>query len=178
VTPVDLSKLLGSFRVSSFRLETFERYTIPEEQAWLDAFQRDGSLPDLTVDNDPWLRLIADAVGVGKRLRRVHLVRRPLSDYLRFELGLCQFTAAAGEEVRIADLDEHPQLATLHTDFWLFDDQVAVVMRYDAQGRFLGAEPGGDPAPWRRQRDLALACSVELKEFLVSSDSPAQRAGR
>jgi hypothetical protein len=169
VTAVDLGQLLGSFRESAFRLETLDHYTSPAEVAWLEAFRRDGSLPHLTPDNDPWVKLVTDAIATGRRMRRVHILSRPLSPYLQFQLAMYGITSAAGEDIRIADRQEHPQLAALGPDFWLFDDTTVAVMHYDAEGRLLGVELADDPAPYQAQRDLAIVRSVTLAQYLALS---------
>jgi hypothetical protein len=105
---------------------------------------------------------------------RVHVVDRPLSTYLRLEFLGYQENAAAGEEVYIADRGAHPDLRGLTEDFWLFDDEVAVRMIYDAEGRFVGVERALDAElqHYRHRRDLALAHSVPLADYL---DAEGQR---
>jgi hypothetical protein len=47
---------------------------------------------------------VADATRAGKRMYRVHVLSRPLTDYLRFELGWgFRRNMAAGEEFFILD---------------------------------------------------------------------------
>ena len=81
--------------------------------------------------------------------------------------------AEAGEDVRIADRTAHPELAELDRDFWLLDDEtdhpVAQLMTYDPDGQYVSREVTSDPAViarCRAQRDLALARSANLKDFL------------
>jgi hypothetical protein len=162
----DLGELLDSFQRSAFRLEVLDRYTVPGEEAWLEAFRRDGSIPDLTRETYPWLGLVADAAAAGRTIQRVHVIDQPLSEYLRWELGMYRLLTAAGEDIRIADRARQPELAGLGLDFWLFDDTTAAVMRHDPEGRYLGTELATDAAPYRAQRDLAVACSVPLEEFM------------
>jgi hypothetical protein len=50
-------------------------------------------------------------------------------------------------------------------DFWLFDDQHVVVLRYDPEGRFLGTEQPKDVLTYRRLRDLALSRSMEMSAY-------------
>jgi hypothetical protein len=98
----------------------------------------------------------------------VHVVRLPLTDYLRYELGTYAENQAAGEDVRIAVVNDHPELADLDRDFWLLDDELALLMDYDHDGRFLRMEPIRDAVvlrDCRRKRDLAVARSVPLDEF-------------
>jgi len=161
----DLGELLSSFQRSAFRLETLDRYTIPGEEAWLEAFRCDGSIPDLTPETYPWLKLVADATAAGRAVQRIHIVGQPPSEYVRWELGMYRLLAAAGEDIRIADRGRHPELGDLGPDFWLFDGAIAAVMRYDPEGRYLGAEVADDAAPYLAQRDLALSRSVSLAAF-------------
>jgi hypothetical protein len=165
----DLGGLLSSFQRSAFRLEVLDRYTIPGEEDWLEAFRRDGSIPDLTPESYPWLKLLADAAAAGRTVQRVHIVSEPLSEYVRWELGMYRLLAAAGEDVRIADRGRYPELAELGPDFWLLDNTTVAVMHYDQEGRYLGAELADDAAPYRAQRDLALRRSVSLNAFLATS---------
>ena len=165
----DLGELLSSFQRSAFRLETLDRYTIPGEEAWLEAFRRDGSIPDLTPETYPWLKLVADATAAGRIVQRIHIVGQPPSEYIRWELGMYRLLAAAGEDIRIADRARHPKLGDLGPDFWLFDNTVVAVMRYDPEGRYLSAEVADDAAPYRAQRDLALSHSVSLDAFLATT---------
>jgi hypothetical protein len=93
---------------------------------------------------------------------------RPLTEYLRFELLAYQENAAAGEEIRLAERDVHPALAALRSDFWLFDDTIAVPMQYDEEGHFVDFHVTTAPdvvERCRRERDLALAHSAPLHEF-------------
>ncbi len=162
----ELGELLQTCRRSAFRLETRQRYTSPDEAEWLAAYRRDGSLPDLT--DNPWIKLVARKAGAGAHMCRVHLVRPPLSTYLRFEFALQVTSLAAGEDVRAVDLSEHPDLSDLTTDFWLFDEQTVIVMDYDADGCIRGRSLARDPTPYVRHRDRALHVSIPLNRYLAA----------
>ena len=104
------------------------------------------------------------------------MLDQPLTPYLQYELASYPENVEAGEEVYIADRTGRPQLAELTEDFWLCDADsdrpFALLMHYDAEGRFLKGELSDDPAVierCRRQRDLALANSVSLQEFLSAT---------
>jgi hypothetical protein len=164
------------FTRSAWRLEALPAYGTAESDpsfaAWLAA---GGELPPLQ-DRPPkvaWMDAVRKAAAEGKRLGRVRLLRRPRSPYEDYELATYPENVEAGEDVRIAEVDQYPELAQLDRDFWLLDDgELALVMDYDADGRFLGLKPTRDPATlsvYRRQRDLALACSVPLAEFLTGA---------
>ena len=98
-------------------------------------------------------------------MQRVRLVTHPLSDYLRFELLLYPRSVEAGEDIRVANLDDHPELVVCRQDFWMFDDQAVVVLDYDERGGFLGSRTEEDLDHYRKQRKLVLARSMELRAY-------------
>jgi hypothetical protein len=159
----DLAALFKNFRQSAFRLETLERYTVPQEAEWFEEWKRTGKLPELTPDNDSWLRMVRDHTREGRVMRRVRVVSTPLTDYERFELALFPPSLEAGEDIRVISRS----ILRVGEDFWLFDSQTAVMLRYDSAGRFLRAEPG-EPDRCQRQRDEVLAQSIPLKEYLAT----------
>jgi hypothetical protein len=98
-------------------------------------------------------------------------VSEPLTDYERWEIGTYVEGQAVGERVRIA---QRRDVGEVGPDFWLFDadlaDPVAVVMDYDAEGRWLGAEKvtaHGAIADLIAVRDRVDAAAVSLNEFLA-----------
>jgi hypothetical protein len=157
---------------SAFRLETLDRYTVEDEAEDLHRFLTGQPLPTLTPANDPWLARVAATTAAGQRWQRVHVVGA-VTDYLRFELACYRDNVAAGEDVRIADRDDHPELADLRQDWWGFDldipEAFVVLMHYDADGRIAGRERTSEPvvlARCRHQRDIALAGSMPLGVYL------------
>lgn len=101
----------------------------------------------------------------------------PLTDYLRFELLGYQGNVAAGEDVRIADRADGPEtLSELAGDFWLVDDALAVVIEYDGDGRRLSMEPTLDVGSFVDQRNLAMAHSVPLLDYLPSVQDELRRS--
>jgi hypothetical protein len=160
---VDLGALLQSFRQSAFRLETLARYTVPQEEEWFAEWRRTGKLPELTPDNDSWLRMVRDHCAAGKRMQRVRVVSSPLTDYERFELALFPPSVAAGEEIRVIQRSVVVRTA----DFWLFDESTAVMLRYDEAGQFQGVEDG-TASTCCQQRDRFLAQSIPLEEYLAT----------
>jgi hypothetical protein len=159
----DLGALLQNFRRSAFRLETLERYTVPQEAEWFATWRRTGKLPELTPENDSWLRMVRDHTRAGRVMQRVRVVSNPLTDYERFELALFPPSLEAGEDIRVISRSA----IRVSEDFWLFDSQTAVMLRYDSTGTFLGAEPG-QPDLCQRRCDEVLAQSIPLKEYLAT----------
>lgn len=162
----------AAFTRSAWRLETLPAYGTPESDPEFAAYLQLGhQLPPLEdrPAKQTWMADVRRAVAQGKQLGRVHALRRPLSPYLAYELATYPENIAAGEEVRITDLNEHPELAGLGPDFWLLDNELALVMDYDDQGRFLDLNRTENPTvvrACRQMRHLAIACSVPLQEFL------------
>ena len=162
------------FRASAWRLEALPAYGTPESDPAFAAYLRLGHLPPLAERpaKQAWMAAVREATAAGKRLGRVHVLRRPLTPYLAYELATYPENVDAGEDVRIADAGEHPELAGLDRDFWLLDDQLALLMDYDPEGHFRALTPTRDPAvlaDCRRRRDLAVACSVPLAEYLTAA---------
>jgi hypothetical protein len=169
-------EFFGLFRRSAWRLEALAAYGTADSDPSFAAYLRAGRLTPLEErpPKQAWMAAVRRAIAGGKHLGRVHVITRPLSPYLESELATYPENAEAGEDVRLADAGEHPELAGLGPDFWLLDDETpapsALVMDYDSEGRFRGLTHTADPAViarCRRARDLAVRYSVPLDEFLV-----------
>ncbi len=164
--------VFNRFISTAFRLETLDWYSNEEEDAELELFLADEPLPEYSPRTDPWLKRVADTTAAGKRWQRVHLVSRPLSDYLRLEFIGYEGNVAAGEDVRIADRDADPSLAGLTQDFWLFDANTShpfvALLHYDRAGCLVTFDTATDQRVverCRHERDLALAWSVPLAQY-------------
>jgi len=161
----DLVWWLSNFQRSAFRLETLPAYSVPQEVEMLAAFKRG---EDVRLPKDhPWLKKVRQHTRDGKRMERVRLVSYPLSDYLRFELSMYPQCVEAGEQIRIASLNEHPELGACNQDCWLFDDSVVLTLVYDSAGRFLEVREATNIHDYLRQRDLALSRSTPLLDYLT-----------
>jgi hypothetical protein len=163
----DLANLVDRSERSAFRLETLSQYLVPQEYDEFDQWRSGRPLALPTPETSPWLARIQSSTAHGYRWYRVHVLDRPLSDYVRYELWGYRANQAAGEQIYLAERDDHPSLARLREDFWLIDDAVAVRMIYDGEGRFLRPERADDAEPYRVMRDLALRHAVPLDEYLV-----------
>ena len=172
----DLMACFDLFDVSAVRIETLPAYDVPAEAEVLRAFARGLPLPERSARTSPWLARIERTTAAGKTWSRVRVVGRPLTAYERFQLGYgYPPSAAAGEVIRIADRTEHPELAALGGDFWLFDGDTAApfaaLMTYEPGGAYVGSEVTGDPgviARCRQQAALAARCAVLLGAFTGS----------
>lgn len=146
----------NSYRREAFRLETLPEYNVSSERAEYDHFVATGTL-DIP-DDDSWLTRVRHFSRTGRWIGRVHVICRPLTDYLRYEFAVYRHTVAAGEDVRILDLTNQPNPGLPAEDFWLLDDTAVVRMDYDPDGTQLRREllEDVDPAPYVVWKRLAL----------------------
>lgn len=176
MTPEQFDACFDRFRESAWRLEARQQYADPGADERVRAWREGQPRPERSVRTSPWLRRVAVTVAAGKRWGRVHVVRHPLSDYLRYEMVGYVESAAAGEEIRIADQAAHPGLASVGPDFWLFDagtpDAFAVLMHYDADDRLARYEFTTSPdvlSECCSVQALTVSHSVSLNEYLASA---------
>ena len=145
---------------SAYRLELLDRYDAVSERGDLARFLRGDPVAPLA-QRRPWLDRLGAEARAGIVNQRVHVLRTPLTDYLRFE---CEwgyvFNSKAGEDILILDLAERDTPAGLPDhDYWLVDDAYAIRMHYDDNGRFTGAEPATEAnlPMYQRARAAAVA---------------------
>jgi hypothetical protein len=165
-----LGELIRSrFTRRAFRLETRAAYEVGSDGGDVARYLRGEREPD-PERKGAWLTRLRAEQAAGKLRQRVHVLRSPLSGYLRYE---CEWgyvpNVAAGEDVRILDLAERPLPAGLDIDhdFWLLDDQLVVRMHYDEGGRFLGAEVlvAAELPRYRLGRDAALEAAEPFSSY-------------
>jgi hypothetical protein len=160
------SRYFRDFRSSAFRLELHPVYTMPGEADELRRF-RAGEKPPPDYHYG-WLDTMAAARDVGKTVRRVRVVRRPLTDYIRyeFEWGFV-YNVAAGEDIRVLDLTARPEPDLPDYDFWLFDEQVVVKMLYRPDGTQIGRElvAAPDLDVYMCYRDAAWCEAVPFRDY-------------
>jgi hypothetical protein len=158
---------LRRFQRSVFRLEALDEYTSDAEREEMTRWFRGERIDPGARDNE-YLRLIRAAAAAGKPWRRVHTVTGP-TPYLRFEIEYYGHNEAAGEEIAILQAPEPTAVfGERPTDFWLFDDEVVLDMRYDATGRIAAVPVLTDHESvgrCRRLRDRALEQAVPLREY-------------
>jgi hypothetical protein len=161
-----LGDLFATFQREAFRLETLDVYNIPRSAANLQAFL-DGK-PQPEGYNAEWVEQIRSHTSVGKRVYRVHILSRPLTPYLKYELGWGYRTnISGGEEFFILDTTDRPNPLPGVGDFWFFDSERPAVMHYDESGAFLGAEtlPDDRAEEFIRYRETALAHARPFPEW-------------
>lgn len=162
-----LGELLDQAEHDLFRLETLDVYEVQTDGSDYDRYLRGEPGPDMA-RKTPWMERLAADAARGLRNYRVHILRSPLSPYLRYE---CEwgyaYNSTVGEEIRILDLSERPEpVGLIDEDFWLMDDRLVVRMSYHT-GQFIGAEvlPAGDLGRYRAARDAAWQGAIPFEEY-------------
>ncbi|MFD3516078.1 DUF6879 family protein [Streptomyces sp. NPDC058657] len=155
--------LFETFERTAFRLETLDEYDVEEEREEIARFLAGEEMgPDW--DDNPWVRSLTDR---GKQVGRVHVLRSPLTDYLRYELAAYPGNIKAGESIGIVDLADQDVTGLPDHDFWLFDDRDVFRMHYSPEGAFIGGEhlPPHRLSEYRAYRDRALAVAVPFADY-------------
>ncbi|MFI6587077.1 DUF6879 family protein [Embleya sp. NPDC050493] len=158
--------LFDSFTREAFRLETLDDYGRSGNVEAYRMYLAGKSRPEDY--NAAWLSTLRTHTDIGKRVYRVHIVSRPLSTYLRYELGWGYRTnMTAGEEFFILDITNRPNPLPGVPDFWLFDTEAAAVLNYDEAGGFSGADvlPRHRVPKFVTHRDTALAHAVPFTHW-------------
>ncbi|WP_327677647.1 DUF6879 family protein [Kitasatospora sp. NBC_00458] len=149
----------------AWRLETLPAYAMPQEDNAVRRFL--AGEPVGPADTAAWTARLRGYRESGRRVGRVHVLTRPLTDYLRFEFAYYRHSVGAGEDVRILDLTDRPNPGLPDQDFWLFDDSRVVLMNYRADGTQINRQVHeGDPTPYAEWKRLAVAESVPFLEYV------------
>lgn len=169
-----LPELLESFTSYAWRLEALDSYDIGDEREQFEDFLA-GRTPEPSPEDRQWQALARQVVASGRAIGRVRMVGHPISDYTRFEWAAYPDNIAAGEQVRVFDRawpgGSDPRF---DQDVWVFDDQIAAVMRYADSGEFLGIEITGEVTPYLAMKQDALAGSVPFDEYTLPADLAGQ----
>ena len=153
------------FERSAWRLEVQPTYTMPNEQPSIAKFL--AGEPKPADHNAKWHVTVRNNLAAGKSMGRVRVVRRPLTDYQRYQLAWgIPGNIEAGEDIRILDATDEG-FGLPDQDFWLFDDATVVHLNFAPDGTLIDRELLEDPdlITYRRWRDTALAQSVALADF-------------
>lgn len=165
------SRTLGEwfqvFEREAFRLETLADYS---QSGGVDAYRAflAGEARPEGYESVPWMTTVRNASQAGKRMYRVHIVSRPLTSYLRYELSWgYQRNLRAGEEFFILDTTDRANPIPEAPDFWLFDDRTVGAMNYDGAGKYLGTDFLEDSRlpEFRDYRKTALAHAEPFPEW-------------
>lgn len=167
MSKLDILGLYLGIRWQAVRWEGLQLYRVPWEDDQIAAWKR-AAPPPRSREIEASLETIQRIAGSGRRIVRVRGVRQPLSEYTRYEFEVAYPTnAAAGEQISVVDLDEHPEFDAV-CDFVIFDDDDVVRYRYDEAGHLSGYDFTDLPQDLTECRDVRqrlLAAAVPLSEF-------------
>ncbi|MCR8578953.1 DUF6879 family protein [Streptomyces sp. Isolate_219] len=156
-----------NFRAEAWRLETLPQYLVPQEAEEIEAFRAGNRIDPQTFSCNYTERLERQR-REGRRQGRVHVVTRPLSEYLEFEFSrYYRPHGRVGEEIRILDVTNRDNPLPEVQDFWMFDRSTVVLMHYEPDGTQIGREVyEGDPTPFIEYQRIAVAESVPFLEYV------------
>ncbi len=136
----------SEMRPEWFKLEVLQDYTGeddgPSLRAWLKG-DKQTALKLLETDQEP--EFTADCRrkrAEGVDLRRIHVVDRPLTPYMEWEIENYKLISVRrrGERVCLIDRAGVRELDLPGGDLMLFDDSRAIVNSYDRTGRLVKAD--------------------------------------
>lgn len=155
-----------TFQREAWRLETLPQYLVPQEADEFAAFKKGERFPGPYEDS--WIDMIRRCTATGGSMGRVHIVTRPLSDYLRFEFDrYYQHQAPIGEDIRILDVTDKDNPLAGVQDFWMFDQSTVVLMHYESDGKQVSRELyEGDPARFIEYQRIAVSESVPFLKYV------------
>lgn len=160
-----------TMRYEAWRLETRPVYRMPQEAEKLARFLNGEKPPDDYTSG--WMDDVRRWRVEGKYVGRVHVLSRPLSDYLRFEFEYYyRHHVTVGDDIRILDITDRENPGLPDQDFWIFDESTVVLMHYRPDGVQVSRElHEGDPAPYVVWKQRAIAASVPFLDYLKQLNS-------
>ena len=174
--PAALGQFIDQAKRTLFRLETLDHYDVGSDGGDFQRFLRGEGGPD-EKRKAAWHKVLQADLDRGVTTYRVHVVRSPLSDYLRYEFEWGYAHNLAYEHIDILDLSDQPLPFELEGigDFWLIDGKHVAVMRYDEAGRYLGFDvaPDGEAPRYEAAQEAAWRAAVPFEQY-----QEAHRAGR
>ncbi|QUQ71169.1 DUF6879 family protein [Kutzneria sp. CA-103260] len=160
--------LFDQFRHSAWRLEIQGWYDEPDEGPLLAQWLQDGDQTPTLAWFADWPERIAEHAKQGKRYSRVRVLTNPLTDYLRWQLGIITAPAiSAGEDIRVMPADVAARLPLRTADFWMFDNERVAVLEFE-HGAVTGAQLLDDPRavePFHAIRATAWDHAVRFEEY-------------
>lgn len=157
---------MRSIQSEAWRLETLPVYRSPGEDGDIRDFLA-GQRIDPETYSSAYTEGLRKLTAEGKRKGRVHVVTRPLTDYLRFEFMYYEAHSRMGDAIRILDVTDRPNPLEGAPDFWILDRSTVVLMHYAEDGTQISRELyEGDPARFIDYQRVAVAESVPFGEYV------------
>jgi hypothetical protein len=119
--PHDFATLAAACERSVIRFETRDAYDVSEAGTFAE-WRQTGAVAHH--DLGEFGEVVRAAVGRGVVWRRVRIISRPMSEYMRWEHAITSANLAVGEDIRWLWRDEAADLLVPAADCWVFDDRV------------------------------------------------------
>lgn len=137
---MDISEAFATFKRSARRLEILQEYRI-EGDEW-DTFAKfqAGQPTPIYAELAEWIEMLDGWYKDGKEVERIRIIENPLTSYLKYEIDLGYIPAAMhGQKVNFVSKSKYEQISKgkIHSDFWIFDDEIVFELLYDENGAFL-----------------------------------------
>jgi hypothetical protein len=155
-----LEQLFGSFEHEAFRLEMQREYRVEPEWKLFSAAQSGDIVTEYPFPE--WLDVVQSSTQNGKSVRRVLASVAPPSAFFEFRMRQYRRNVAVGEKMRVVFTERLPVTG----DFWLFDDRIAALLKFDGLGRQVGVEITEEPG--------MISDLIEVKEDLEDWGEPIE----
>ncbi|MHA4813208.1 DUF6879 family protein [Streptomyces aculeolatus] len=163
----DWRRVFDSFRGEAWRFEAQPTYTMPREAESVARFLRgEPKPPD---HNARWHERVRGYVAAKRWIGRVRVVRRPLTEYQRYQFAWgIPGNIAAGEDIRVLDVtDSDYGLPLTGQDWWMFDRSRVVHLNFRPDGTQISRELyEGDPGQHVEWQRVAMSHAVPFEEYV------------
>lgn len=159
--------VFDAYERDAWRFEAQPTYTMPREADNIARFLRGEPKPG--DHNARWHERVRGYVASGRRIGRVRVVRRPLTDYQRYQFAWgIPGNIEVGEDIRILDVtDDEYGLPLTGQDWWMFDDARIVHLNFRPDGTQISREMfEGELGPYREWRRVAMLHAVPFSEYV------------
>ncbi len=162
-------EIFRTFKRSAFHLEVEDSYHTPDESEPFQKFM--SGEPDDFKWHRPWLELVRESTGSGRRVERVRIVTVPHVDYTRWGLTVAPLNIEAGEEIRWLPRHKLGDIDVTADDFWLIDCERVVFTVFTPDGAFSGGAETVDPVivdRCVRVRDALWSIAIPYADYVTS----------
>jgi len=125
-----------------FRLESLPEYKVENDLKNFEKFKK--GLPYIANKDKKWFKKLSSTKNRGLIIKRVRIVKLPLSDYLKYEIDFWQKSIKYGEQILFLKQNDYQKIITSikfePEDFWMFDDKKLIIFHYNISGEWIGEE--------------------------------------
>lgn len=161
-------EVFDSYQHDAWRFEAQPVYTMPTETENVARFLRGDPKPN--GHNARWHERVRLYLATGRRIGRVRIVRRPLTDYQRYQFAWgIPGNIEAGEDIRVLDVTrEDYGLPLTGQDWWMFDEAQIVHLNFLPDGTQINRElvDAPDISRHKHWRDVCLTYAVPFAQYL------------